>query len=306
MLKSRLLIVFLRLLALLPLGLARQFGRLLGRLSWALSTRMSRVSITNIRLCLPELTPARQRALAKKSVQETFATMAEGGAVWLWPAQKILAKIHRLEGFDLLKAAYGQNRGVIVIGPHLGNWELVGLYLNTCGLGQTLQLFQAPRDPVLARLLSDARSRSGAQMVPTDNRGVGSLLTALRAGQVVGILPDQVPPESGGEYAPFFSVPALTMTLLPRLLRKTGARAIMVYAKRVRSKQGHGFEIIFREPDPRIYEPDLATSLAGLNSSVEVLAREAPEQYQWEYKRFKRQPAGRPNPYRQVSRESLE
>src|SRR5690606_19093956 len=243
--------------------------------------------------CFPAMAEDERRALARRSVRETFATIAEGGAVWLWPAPRILARIRRVEGFDLLREAHALGRGVIVAGPHLGNWELIGLWLNTCGLGQTVQLFQAPRDPALARLIFEARSRSGAEMVPTDARGVTQLLKSLRDGRIVGILPDQVPPESGGGFAGFFGVPALTMTLLTRLVHKTGARVVMGYTRRL----DDGFAIVFREVDPRLYSSDVPTSLAGLNASVERCVLEVPAQYQWEYKRFKRQPEGVPRPY---------
>lgn len=297
MLKARLLILLLRFLALLPLGAARRLGRLLGSAAWRLDGRMARVTRRNLELCFPDWSGERREELGRRSLRETFAAIAEGGAVWLWPAPKILGRIQEIRGFELLKEAHAQGRGVIVVGPHIGNWELIGLYLNTCGLGQTIQLYQAPPQQRFARLIFEARSRTAATMVPTDAKGVTLLLKALRNGQIVGILPDQVPPESGGEFAPFFGRPALTMTLLSRLVAKTGARAVMGYAKRVSTHKGEGFEIIFRAVDERLYSPDLAESLAGLNTSVEALALEAPEQYQWEYKRFKRQPEGVPRPY---------
>lgn len=291
--KSKLIIFSLRLLALLPLRAARALGRFLGELNWRCGSRMRAVSLKNLELCFPEMAEDERQALARRSVRETFATIAEGGAVWLWPAPRILERIRHVEGFELLRAAHAQGRGAIVVGPHLGNWELIGLWLNTCGLGQTVQLFQAPRDPALARLIFEARSRSGAAMVPTDARGVTQLLKSLREGRIIGILPDQVPPDSGGEFAPFFGVPALTMTLLTRLVQKTGARAVMGYTRRL----DDGFAIVFREVDPRLYSEDLQTSLQGLNASVERCVREVPEQYQWEYKRFKRQPPDVPRPY---------
>jgi KDO2-lipid IV(A) lauroyltransferase len=129
-------------------------------------------------------------------------------------------------------------------------------------------------------------------MVATDNKGVAELLRALRAGDISGILPDQVPDISGGVYAPFFGVPALTMTLVSKLQHKTGARVLLGVARRLQGAAGHGFEIVFREPDPEIYAGDIPASLAALNRSIEALVSETPEQYQWEYKRFRRQPDG--------------
>lgn len=295
--KARLLILCLRGLASLSLENARRLGRCIGAWNWRLGSRMARTTRKNLELCFPAMPANERRALAERSLRETFATMAEGGAVWLWPASRILGTIRRVDGWELLREAHAEGRGVIVAGPHLGNWELLGLWLNTCGLGQTVQLFQAPRDAGFARLIFEARSRTRADMVPTDARGVSLLLRALREGRIAGILPDQVPPESGGEFASFFGVPALTMTLIARLVQKTGARVVMGYTRRVDGAAGAGFDIVIRPVDPRLYSEEPLTSLAGLNASVEACVREAPEQYQWEYKRFKRQPPGHARPY---------
>lgn len=294
--KSRLLVLLLRFFSLLPLRLARAIGVLLGDICWLMRARMARTTLTNLALCFPELDERARRALARASLRHTFMAVAESGAVWLWPAPRALALIQRVEGLELLRAAHAEGRGVIMLGPHLGNWELTGLYLNTAGCGQNSQLFQAPEDPRFAKLIYEARSRSGSHMVPTDQKGVGVLLQALRKGEVIGILPDQVPPDSGGEFAPFFGVPALTMTLACRLQQKTGARMLMTFARRELEPK-HGFTLVIQEPDGAIYAEDMPTALAGLNHSIEKLMAGVPEQYQWEYKRFKRQPAGHERPY---------
>lgn len=290
--KSLLLRVILRLQSWLPLGLARTLGRGIGSLLWHRKSRMQQTTRRNLELCYPQLDPAARESLGRRSLQATCQTIMEGGAVWHWPAPRVMALIQHVEGLDLLQEAKAAGKGVLVLSPHLGNWEVLGLYLNTCGLGQTWQLYQAPSDPGLDRLLFRARSRTGARMVATDNKGVAELLRALRAGDISGILPDQVPEVSGGAYAPFFGVPALTMTLVSKLQHKTGARVLLGVARRRQDARGHGFEIVFREPDPEIYAGDIPASLAALNRSIEALVSETPEQYQWEYKRFRRQPDG--------------
>jgi KDO2-lipid IV(A) lauroyltransferase len=294
--KSRLLILLLHFFALLPLRVARWLGRLLGDICWFAHGRMAHTTLTNLALCFPTMDAESRDKLARASLRHTFMTITEGGAVWLWPAPKALALIHKVEGLELLHAAHAAGQGVIALGPHLGNWELIGLYLNTAGCGQNSQLFQAPEDARLGKLIYEARSRAGAHMVPTDQKGVGVLLQALRRGEVIGILPDQVPAESGGEFAPFFGVPALTMTLACRLQQKTGARMLMVFARRELGLN-QGFTIVIQEPDTRIYAQHMPEALAGLNHSIETLMNGVPEQYQWEYKRFKRQPPGRERPY---------
>jgi Kdo2-lipid IVA lauroyltransferase/acyltransferase len=293
--KSRLIVLLIRLLARLPLRWGARLGTLLGRLNWRTRGRMARTTGTNIALCFPELDGPTQAALSRHSLEHIFRTFTEAGAIWLWPAERTLGLIREVDGLNLLQQAHAEGKGVIMLSPHVGNWELMGLFMNTCGLGQTSQLYQAPTDPALAELLFTARSRTGARMVATDKKGVAELLQGLRRGEVIGILPDQVPDESGGEFAPFFGIPALTMTLCTRLLQKTGARAVICAA--VRTEDRPGFRLVFREPDPKIYAQHMPEALAGLNSSLEALIREFPEQYHWEYKRYKRQPPGRQRPY---------
>jgi KDO2-lipid IV(A) lauroyltransferase len=283
----RLALYFFRLLAWLPLSVSRGLGRLLGRIAWLAASRMRRTTLTNLRICLPELDEAARERLARESLCQTMQALCETGAVWLWPGERSLQLIREVPGRELLDQAKAKGRGVIVMAPHLGNWELAGLYLSACGLGPTYQLYQPPDDPALDALLFRARSRMGATMVATDNKGVAQLLRALRNGEIVGILPDQVPTEAGGEHAPFFGHPALTMTLLTRLQQKTGAVVVTAFAERIPG----GFRLHFREPDAGIYAEDPQEALAGLNRTVEELVRMAPEQYQWEYKRFRRLPA---------------
>jgi KDO2-lipid IV(A) lauroyltransferase len=174
------------------------------------------------------------------------------------------------------------HRGVLILAPHHGNWEMVGLYLGQ-RYGIT-SMYLPSQGAAVDELVRSGRSRSGATLVPADTSGVRAVLKVLKSGGIAGMLPDQVPKGAGAEPSPFFGQSALTMTLASNLLQKTGARAIFAFALRL--PEG-GFKLVFREPDPAIYSDDLAQSLAGLNRGVENCAREQPEQYQWEYKRFK-------------------
>jgi len=254
---------------------------------------MARTTKTNVQLCFPALSSRAQEHLVTLSMQHTFQTIAEAGAVWLWPAENVLATIRLVEGESLLRQAHHQGRGVLVIAPHLGNWEVFGLYLNACGIAQSYQMYQPPASPALDVLIRKARSRAGAIMVPTDKTGVATLLKALKQGEIVGILPDQVPPETSGEYAAFFGKHVLTMTLISRLQQKTGAVVLAGYARRVE----RGFDIIIREANPETYAEHMQASLAGMNATIENLVQETPAQYQWDYKRFRKLAGDEPSPY---------
>ena len=123
-------------------------------------------------------------------------------------------------------------------------------------------------------------------MAVAGKSGVAKLLRALREGEVVGILPDQVPADGSGEFAPFFGQPAYTMTLAAKLAQRPGVRVFCGYARRL--PHAAGFRAEMRELDLRCENLDAA--LAAMNHAIEDMVRECPEQYQWEYKRFRRQP----------------
>jgi KDO2-lipid IV(A) lauroyltransferase len=122
---------------------------------------------------------------------------------------------------------------------------------------------------------------------------VRALLKALKGNGMTAVLPDQEPDPEGGVFAPFFGVQALTMTLVHGLVSRTGCEVIMAYAKRVAG----GWEIVFEEADPDIGDANVERAVAALNHSVETCIRDCPEQYHWEYKRFKKRPQGLPKLY---------
>jgi KDO2-lipid IV(A) lauroyltransferase len=290
-LKFWILLAAMRVLALLPWSLLRCFGSALGRLLWLLRARARHVTEINLSRCLPELSAPERERLARASLVDFGQTALEIAKVWFTAPRAMAHTIVEIEGEELLQDALASGRGAMVLGPHHGNWEMLGLFLGR-NYGLTT-MYLPPRDPALDLLVRTTRTRGGANVAPANNSGIRIVLKALKRGGVVGVLPDQVPKQAGAEFAPFFGTPALTMTLPSNLLQKTGARALFGYALRVAG----GFRIVFRAADPEIYAADLDQSLAALNRGVEACARQCPQQYQWEYKRFKVQPPGYPRVY---------
>ncbi|RMF20031.1 MAG: lipid A biosynthesis acyltransferase [Gammaproteobacteria bacterium] len=263
----------------------RRFGRFMGNVLYLSGRGPARVTRINIGLCFPELTDAQQRALTRASLQETAITGLEVAWAWTQPVETVLGQIREVDG-DVTP----DENGLIVLAPHLGNWEVLGLWLGQTQ-AQMASLYAPPNQPWLEPFMRQARERSGATLHPTDRRGVLQLSRCLKAGGTVGILPDQEPDFGSGEFAPFFGIPANTMTLAVKLAQKTGARVLAVAA--LRCPGDDGFRIIARSVDESIYAPDLSQALRAMNRAVEALVREAPAQYQWEYKRFKRRPDNR-------------
>jgi len=292
-LREHLMIGLLHLCARLPLSWVRGLGRAIGSALYRLPNRSRQTTETNIRLCFPQLDIPAQQRLVRQSLQETAITALEMGPMWLWPANKALALVRHIHNEALYRQALADPKGVLLMAPHLGNWELAGLYVSQTA--SLTALYQPPRQPLLGALVLSARQRNGGAFVPTDRRGVLALFKALRAGQAVGILPDQEPEPESGVFAPFFGTPALTMTLACQLLAKTGARALMVVAWRNHAEGG--FDLAFHDAGDGVYDADPVNAVTAMNAAIETLVREHPQQYQWEYKRFKKRPSGEPKVY---------
>ncbi|WP_228151164.1 lysophospholipid acyltransferase family protein [Tamilnaduibacter salinus] len=292
--KARLTQWLLKACGLLNLRLAQGLGRLLGRLGWWATPREREVTLQNLRGCYPNADQATIDALARHSLAETGATGLEIPLMWEWPVTRCLNLIREVDGEHWLNAHRDQGQGLLLLAPHLGNWELAGLYF--ASRYQMAALYSPPNQPGMEAYIRQVRSRSGSELVATDRRGIMRLFQILKNGGVVGILPDQTPRRSGGDFAPFFGIETLTMTLASKLAQKTRPTVLLTYAERL--PNARGFRLVIRPVSDRIYAADMRESLTALNQAVEDGVREVPEQYQWEYKRFRRQPEGAPAFYR--------
>lgn len=281
----------LRLIALLPLRAIHYLGYLIGRLFVIIPNREREVAGINIRLCMPDLTEVEAITLRDRSLEQAGRTILEMAAIWLWPVERVLGLVHSVAGLEHLQREPG--RGLIVLAPHLGCWEIAGLFL--ARLGPTTALYRPPKKQVFETLIKQARERSGSELVATDANGIKQLYRRLQQGAITGILPDQEPDHrKGAVFAPFFGVPALTMLLVNRLAQKTGAKVVYCFAERL--PRGRGYKIHYLPASEGIDDADPQTAAAALNEGVEQCVRHLPDQYQWSYKRFKSQPAG-PAPY---------
>lgn len=290
--KGRLAVAGLGLLSRIPTRLADGLAELVGGVVSVLPFPATRIVRTNLSLCFPELPPKELRRLTRRSLVESVITGVEIAACWFRP-DRALTRIRRITGeraaFD---QAIAEGRPVVLLAPHLGCWEAGNFWF-----GQHYDfhaLFKPSPLPAVDELVARARQRFGTTMYPATPRGLAGLVKALRGGGVTAILPDQVPARDAGRFAPFFGRPAWTGTLASKLIQRSGARAFVVFARRV---PGIGLEIVLRHPDPDLYEDDLDTSLSGLNRSIEAAIREEPAQYLWSYKRFRRRPEGQPSVY---------
>lgn len=288
-LSARLLSAAIRMLGLLSLEGQRRVGRSLGRLAWYLRVDGARTTRLNLDACFPHLDRRARLRLGRQSLEHTGMTVAETGAIYSWPRHRWPSLTVEIEGAELLEGAGG--RGVLILVPHFGNWELLALVLGAYGV---IALYDPPRVRALEAVIRRARTRAGATLLPIDPGGLRRFYRSLAAGGVTALLPDQVPDRQAGVYAEFFGRRALTMTFVHRLLQRTNPRAVLGAAVRCPG----GFRVRFVELGEALRHPDPVASATAMNRAIEDLVHTDPAQYQWEYKRFKGQPRGSPDPYR--------
>ena len=286
--RARLIRSLLRVFAALPLPLAHAIGAVIGAGLILVPNDLRRISRINIPPCMPGLTRAEQRALLRRSLIEAGKTMCEAGALWLWPRARLLSLVRAVSGEEHVRAALQQGHGLILATPHLGAWEMMGLY--SSARYPLTSLYRPPRMREMDALVRRGRERLGARLVPVDAGGVRALYQTLARGEVIGMLPDQEPGAGNGLFAPLFGIEANTMALLPRLAIKTGAPVIFCYAERL--SWGRGYHLHFIPAPSAIQAAPIEHAVRVMNEGVEALVRRCPQQYQWGYKRFRTRPAG--------------
>ncbi len=277
-------------MALLPYSATRTVGNAMGNLNFLFGTRSAKNTEINLKYCFPAMRDAQRKTLTQESLRHTGRLLAEAGITFRWPEEKIRSLIRGVDGFAPLQKALDEHRGILVLAPHYGNWELFALYFGRYGF---MALYDPPKIASIDAMIRESRERTGATLLPIDAQGVRGVLQALKRGKPVSILPDQVPARSAGVYAPFFNRPALTMTFAHRLIRSTDPLVVLGTCTR----DDDGFRIAFHEVDAAIHSEDVEQSVSAMNAAIEKLVQQDPAQYQWEYKRFKKPPQGTPDPY---------
>jgi KDO2-lipid IV(A) lauroyltransferase len=277
---ASMLLTLFRLLARVPLPWMQRLGTAFGWIVWWTSPRYRRRFVAHAESA--GFTPDQYRP----AIGAAGAMAAE--LPWLWArprGESVLPRIVRWDGIEAFERALAERKGVIIVTPHLGSWEMYGQALAERFIathGPLTALFRPPRKAWMARLMEGSRDRAGLQTVPTSVKGVRSLMRSLRAGGYTGVLPDQVPPLGQGVWASFFGRPAYTMTLLPRLAQQTGARVFLGVCERL--PRGAGYAIRCEPFDGTAMSDPEATAM---NQGIERLIRSLPQQYVWDYARYK-------------------
>lgn len=270
--------LLLRWLSRWPLAWLHGLGAVLGWATWALSPSYRR------RLAANAARAGVSGADRRRSVAEAGRMAAEVPWLWFMPAGERLGERVRWQGQAVIEQALAAGRGLLLLTPHLGSFEVAARACAERYQVPITVLYRPARKAFLRRLEETARARPNMATAPATLAGVRQMLRALKRGEIVGLLPDQVPPEGQGVWAPFFGQPAYTMTLAARLAQQTGAAIGLAWCERL--PRGAGYSIHLTPVDDRLPEDDVAAA-AAINAAMERAIRALPSQYLWGYNRYK-------------------
>lgn len=274
-----------------PLGLLHLLGAMMGWLAYGLSPSYRR------RLARHARQAGVGRLARWQAVGHAGKMVAELPRLWGRPPDEALGSRVQWRQPDAVQQALDEGHGLLLLTPHLGCFEIVAqAYAERFGAHKPITVLYRPaKQAWLAGIMEHSRNRPGMLASPATLAGVRQMLRALKKGETVGLLPDQVPPEGMGEWAPFFGPSAYTMTMAAKLVAQTGAAVVLLRGERLglrqRWRQGADFIVHAQRVDPDIEAllaaGDAAQSAAAINRLMEDLIMQCPAQYLWGYNRYK-------------------
>ncbi len=269
----------------LPHPLRINIGKILGRLAFLLPTQAKYTTELNLKLCFPNLTEKEHKTLAKKNFMSLGIALMESAMAWL-STSKPLRSLYTLYGYEHIENAFQQGKGILLITPHFTCVELVARFIS---LEENFGILYRPhKKPWLASIQAYFRNRHFIHCIKSDQ--IRMLLRTLRNNKAIWYAYDI---DEGGKrsvFAPFFNIPTASLTTVTDIARLSGATLIpMRYARR---DDATGYEIHFLPPLNDFPLHNKLHAATRLNETLENMIRKKPEQYVWQYKRFKTRPKG--------------
>jgi KDO2-lipid IV(A) lauroyltransferase len=269
------MITFFRLLSWVPLWLMHTLGWLLGWMAFLASKEYRRLFLENTR------NAGLQWSQVRGAVGHVGQMITELPRLWFGRPVAV-----RIEGGEHVERVLAAGKGLILLTPHMGCFEVCAqAYASQFGQQKPITVLYRPsRQKAMRELVAMARNRPGLRAVAATTMGVRPIIEALRNGETVGMLPDQVPPKGQGVWVPFFGRDAYTVTLPARLSQQTGAGILLIWGERL--SWGRGY-VVRLSPLPNYLPEDRDSSAAAMNTALEQLIKQRPNQYLWSYERYK-------------------
>jgi KDO2-lipid IV(A) lauroyltransferase len=285
----RLLIFFMWLLHWLPLPVLGRFGAAVGSLMFVLIPKRRKIALTNLRLCMPELSEKERGAIAHRHFQAYARSIVERSILWWAPVARVRRLIH-IE--PAVPQAEMESGPTILLCPHFVCLDVAGVGARVIPVSS---IYVPQKNQAFDALLRQGRERYGPVRLITRKEGIKPILRALRDGLPYFMLPDMDFGEKDAAFVPFFGVPAATLTALARIAATTGAKVIPVVATFLPGYKG--WRVVFYPAWENYPGEDITEATRRMNAFIEDRVREAPAEYFWTHKRFKTRPPGEPSLY---------
>lgn len=291
-LPSHLLVGLLWLLHWLPLSILAPIGSGLGLVLYGVLRKRRRVVAVNLGLCFPDWSEARRRRLARQHFRVLGRSVLERSLLW-WASPERLRRLIHVEGMERVKAMLATGQPVIFLTPHFVGLDAGGSRISLDL--DVVSIYAPQRNKVIDRWLHHGRSRFGDQLLLARNESPRSTVKAMKAGRPFYYLPDMDQRGRNSVFAPFFGVPASTITGLSRFAKMAGA-VVVPFATRM-LPGGQGYRVELGEPWGDFPTEDVEADVTRMNAAIERIVLTMPEQYYWVHKRFKTRPPGVPRRY---------
>ena len=289
---SRAAVALLWLLHFLPLAVLAPLGRGLGALLHRFAKKRRHIVRVNLALCFPELDAAARETLARRHFAVLGRSLLERSLFW-WAPRARLARLVQVVGDDKVRALQAAGKPVLLLAPHFVGLDAGGVAVTT--RFDIVSIYAEQSDPVFNRRLLAGRSRFGDQLLLSRADGPRATVKAMKAGRPFYYLPDMNFRTRDAIFAPFFGVPAWTITGLSRLSRLAGAAVVPCVTRMLPG--GEGYRVEFGEPWADFPSDDAEADTRRMNAWLETVVRTMPEQYYWVHRRFKTRPEGEPGYY---------
>lgn len=283
-------VLILRIIALLPFKVKMLAGSAFGKIGYRFLKRRRHITTTNIALCFPEKSKAEQEQLVKDIFVANGIGFFEIAWAW-WAKPESLRKRFSVQGLEVLKAATENGQGVLLIGGHYTHLDLAGMMVNL--VADMDVIYRKNNDPVFEYVITEGRKRVFKNVF--ERSDMRAIIRSLREGRVVWFSPDQDHGIKNSVFAPFFGIPATTVTSASKLMRLGKAKPVFVAHKR--DLETNQYKITFAIPEAEFPSGDDVQDATIINHMIESAIREQPDQYMWVHRRFKTRPPGEPSVY---------
>lgn len=282
----------------LPLGLGLRLGAALGLVAYLLLRPQRQVAMRNLALAFPEWPAARRRAVLRESCRNLGRLAVEVTHLDRLSRESLMARVDvpQRQLWERLLAER-QQRGIVVLTAHFGNWELLAYWHGSLGYPVSL-IHRRLRNPLIDQWLIRWRARAGIRSIPK-RAAARDALRVLRQGGILAVPGDQNQVFSFGVFVDFFGVPACTTSGPVRLAQHAGAPLVPVFIRRSRTTGRHVLEVWppVELVDTGDRAQDLITNTQRCTAVIEDMIRRYPEQWIWFHKRWKTRPPGVPQFY---------